>query len=51
MRRFYNANVRDMNNKVEMFPSSLIAGMGNFTLQDYFEVEEAVVREAPKVEL
>jgi LemA protein len=29
-RRFYNANVRDFFNGVQMFPSSIIAGMGGF---------------------
>jgi len=50
-RRFFNANVRDMNNRVEMFPSSIIAGMGNFPLWDYFEVADLNVRVAPKIDL
>jgi LemA protein len=50
-RRFFNGNVRDMNNRVEMFPSSIVAGMGNFPLWDYFEVESLEVRAAPKVGL
>ena len=50
-RRFFNANVRDMNNRVEMFPSSIVAGMGNFPMWDYFEVADLNVRIAPKVEL
>ena len=29
-RRFYNANVRDFFNGVQMFPSSIIAGVGGF---------------------
>lgn len=51
MRRFYNANVRDINNRIEMFPSSVIANMFGFKMQDFFEVEEAVMREPVKVEL
>ena len=51
IRRFYNANVRDMNNRVEMFASSLVAGMFGFKLHQYFEVDEAVVRQAPQVSL
>ena len=39
-RRFYNANVRDMNNRVESFPSSIVAGMGGFRRREFFEVEE-----------
>src|SRR6202167_745784 len=29
-RRYYNAAVRDLNTRVEQFPSNLVAGMGNF---------------------
>jgi len=43
-RRFYNANVREINTAVEMFPSSLIAGMFGFRPEQYFEVEEAAAR-------
>ena len=49
-RRFYNGNVRDMRNKCETFPSSLVAGMFSFRPQDFFDVEP-VVREAPSVNL
>ena len=38
-RRFYNANVRDFNNKVEMFPSSIIAKIFGFKTAEFFEVE------------
>lgn len=47
-RRFYNANVRDLNNKVQSFPSNIIAQMFGFTEQEYFEVE-ALVQTVPKV--
>jgi LemA protein len=50
-RRFYNANVRDLNNRIEMFPSSIIAGMMNVAMADYFEVENLSVREVPSVEM
>jgi LemA protein len=51
-RRFYNANVRDYNTRVETFPSMLIASLGRFEKCDYFEVEPAI-RDAgaPEVEL
>ena len=41
-RRFYNANVTALKNAVEIFPSSLIAGMMNITYQDhpFFEIAE-----------
>ena len=48
-RRFYNANVRDLNNKVETFPSSIVASMFDFRREDFWDVEEATHREAPAV--
>ncbi len=44
-RRFYNANVRDLNNRIELFPSNLIAGTFGFTKREYFEIEEAAARQ------
>ena len=41
-RRFYNANVRDYNTRVEAFPSMLIASFARFEKRDYFEVEPAI---------
>lgn len=35
-RRFYNTNVRDLNTKVETFPTNLIAGMFGFKQMDFF---------------
>jgi LemA protein len=49
-RRLYNGNVREMNTTVETFPSVIIAGMFHFEKAEYFEIEDAAVREAPKVE-
>ena len=48
-RRFYNGNVRALNNKVQMFPSNVIASMFGFTLAEYFEVEGLAVRRPPNV--
>jgi len=48
-RRFYNGNVRDLNIRVEVFPSSLIAGMFGFRKEEFFEVEDAGMRAAPQV--
>jgi LemA protein len=48
-RRFYNANVRELNTKVESIPSNIIAGMFHFQRADYFEVENDQVRQAPQV--
>ncbi|MHC4562250.1 MAG: LemA family protein [Planctomycetota bacterium] len=50
-RRFYNANVRDMNTRTEVFPSNLIANMFGFTREEFFEVESAAVRAASEIAL
>jgi LemA protein len=47
-RRFYNANVRELNTKVESVPSNIIAGIGHFEKADYFEAEQQA-RTAPQV--
>jgi len=41
-RRFYNANVRDYNQRVKQFPSVIIASAFNFEEEEFFEVEEAL---------
>ncbi len=48
-RRFYNANVRDLNNRIDVFPSNVIAGMFSFAKREYFEIEDAAAREPVKV--
>jgi LemA protein len=48
-RRFYNANVRQYNTKIETVPTNIIAGMFHFVRAEYFEAEEPEVREAPTV--
>ena len=48
-RRFYNANVRELNTKVETFPPNIIANMFHFERAEYFEAEEPSVRAAPEV--
>ncbi len=37
-RRAYNASVTDYNNAVEMFPTNIIASMGNFQRKRFFEI-------------
>lgn len=49
-RRFYNANVRQLNTRVETFPPNIIATMFGFTRAEYFEAEDPVVRAAPTVD-
>jgi LemA protein len=48
-RRFYNGNVRDLNIKIESFPSNIIASIFRFTKMDFFEIEEAAEREPVQV--
>jgi LemA protein len=47
-RRYYNAVARDLNTRVQQFPSNLIAGMFGFRNREFFEVPDAE-RETPKV--
>lgn len=39
-RQFYNDSVLMYNNKIEMFPSNIIAGMFNFSKESFFEANE-----------
>jgi len=48
-RQFYNDTVLMYNNKIQMFPSNLLANQFNFTEAEFFEVEESA-RTVPKVE-
>jgi LemA protein len=48
-RRFYNANVRVYNTKVESVPTNIIANMFHFEKATYFEVNDPTVRQAPAV--
>ena len=42
VRRFYNGNVRDLNTKVQVFPTNLFAGLFGFGQAEYFEIDQAV---------
>ncbi len=48
-RQSYNDQVLFYNNKIEMFPSNIIAGMFNFAVEEFFEIEDPAEKEAPKV--
>ena len=50
-RRFFNGNVRELNTRVESFPSNLIAGSFGFEKEEYFEIGDLKVRENPEVKL
>ncbi|MCE9585573.1 LemA family protein [Candidatus Nomurabacteria bacterium] len=46
-RRFYNANVRDLNTKIEVFPSNMIAGMFSFSKMEFFDLADNDVAQNP----
>jgi LemA protein len=46
-RRFYNGSARELNIKINTFPSNLIAGMFGFKQRDFFEVEDQASVEKP----
>src|SRR5437667_5109522 len=48
-RRFYNMTVRDLNIKIESFPSSVIANYRGIQKRDFFELDEPADREVPSV--
>ena len=49
-RQSYNDQVLFFNNKIQMFPSNLIAGMFNFKIAEFFELESEAERAVPKVD-
>lgn len=46
-RRFYNGAARELNIKIDTFPSNIIAGMFSFKKREFFEVEDRAAAEAP----
>jgi len=48
-RRYYNAVVRDLNTKIQQFPTNILANILGFKPREFFEVTAAAEREAPKV--
>jgi len=48
-RQFYNDSVMTFNNKIQMFPSNIIAGMFGFKESEFFEVEDEAERAVPQV--
>ncbi|MFA5086779.1 MAG: LemA family protein [Candidatus Paceibacterota bacterium] len=49
-RRFYNGNALDLKTKIETFPSNIFANMFGFKPMDFFELNDAAQKEAPKVD-
>jgi len=48
-RQAYNDQVLFFNNKIQMFPSNVIAGMFSFKEEEFFEIEDKAEKEVPKV--
>jgi len=48
-RRFYNANVRDLNIRIEQFPTNLAANAFGFRKKEFFEAEAPEEREPVRV--
>ena len=48
-RQYYNDAAMRYKNRVEMFPSNIIAGMFNFQVEPFFQMEEAGERAVPQV--
>jgi LemA protein len=48
-RRYYNAVVRDLNTRIQSFPTNIIAGMFNFQQRQFFEIADPTERAVPTV--
>ena len=49
-RQFYNDTVMQLNNRVESFPSNVIAGIFGFSKEQFFELIEEDARKVPEVQ-
>ncbi len=49
-RRYYNAVVRDLNTRIQQFPSNLVAGAFGFEEREFFALADEGERAAPEVE-
>ena len=50
-RQFYNDNVMGFNNKIQMFPSNIVAGVFGFQASEFFNIDATPQeRQAPKVQ-
>ncbi len=48
-RRIYNSNVNSYNTKIQIFPNSIVAGMGGFTAREFFEISDPTERDPVEV--
>ena len=49
-RQYYNDTVMRYNTAIQTIPRNIVAGIGGFTKRDFFEIQAAEEREAPKVD-
>jgi LemA protein len=49
-RRYYNGAVRNLNTLIESFPSNIVANFFRFMKAEFFDIGDAALREAPKVD-
>lgn len=50
-RRYYNAVVRDLNTRIQQFPSNLVAGLFGFRAREFFQLEADRERAVPTVDV
>lgn len=48
-RRFYNSNVRDFNTAIEKFPGNMFAKIMNFSIKEFFTIEDETQKQNPQV--
>ena len=48
-RKYYNGSVRQFNTKIALFPASIVASIGHFAKQPYFELDDAGERSVTSV--
>ena len=49
-RKYYSGSVKQYNQKIRMFPSSIVAGLSSFKTAPYFEIADAAERDVPTVD-
>jgi LemA protein len=50
-RRYYNGAVRDLNNLVEAFPSSIVASISGFKEAEFFQLDDPSENIVPDIDL
>lgn len=48
-RRYYNGTVKELNTKIDLFPSNIVAKRMRLEKRNYFELDSAEERKAPQV--